>query len=326
MIECFVAKALKSSGKIVPLILPSEITNGTSLFNPSVFVDGDKILLNLRHCQYTLYHSEKKKFEHEFGPLLYLNPENDVTLTTTNYLCELNPGTYQIESFSKVDTSQFDVKPLWEFIGLEDARVVRWNGTLYLSGVRRDTTPNGVGRMELSTIENNKEIKRWRIPAPGNNDTYCEKNWMPILDMPYHYVKWTNPTEIVKVDPITETCKTVLHNPQIPPIHDYRGGSQVVRIGNHFVALTHTVRLFYTEANKKDAIYRHSFIVWDENWNLLKHTKEFSFMNSDIEFCCGLAVHGDNVLISFGQSDNAAFVLSCPKDFIIDYLNEDIGE
>jgi len=46
--------------------------------------------------------------------------------------------------------------------------------------------------MELSEIEITdtevKEISRLRIEAPDVN-SYCEKNWMPILDMPYHYIK-----------------------------------------------------------------------------------------------------------------------------------------
>ena len=52
-----------------------------------------------------------------------------------------------------MDTSKLDVKPVWEFIGLEDARLMYWDDNIYLSGVRRDTKPDGEGRMELSIIE-----------------------------------------------------------------------------------------------------------------------------------------------------------------------------
>jgi len=51
---------------------------------------------------------------------------------------------------TKVDTSALDVTPMWEFVGEEDCRVVQWLGDYYLVGVRRDTTTNGVGRMEYS--------------------------------------------------------------------------------------------------------------------------------------------------------------------------------
>ena len=46
-----------------------------------------------------------------------------------------------------------------DFIGLEDGRLLKWNDKYYLTGVRRDTTTNGQGRMELSA-ENNSSCKR----------------------------------------------------------------------------------------------------------------------------------------------------------------------
>ena len=321
----FVTKSLQAGGKLIPLILDSKDTNGTALFNPSIYIDGERALVNIRHCQYTFYHSEKKIFPHEFGPLLYLNPEDDITLTTTNYIGELGPN-YEMVKYTKIDTTKFDKKPVWQFIGLEDGRLVRWDGDLCLFGVRRDTKPNGEGRMERTLLnESFHEIDRWRIPAPGANDTYCEKNWMPILDWPNHFVKWCNPLEIVRIDPVKRTCETVLTKP-MNVAHSYRGGSQVLRIGDYYVTLTHTVRLWFTESQRKDAIYMHSFLVWDKDWNFIKATREFSFMGALVEFACGMAVHNDRVLISFGYQDNCAFILNSSKEFILNYIERDPGE
>ena len=320
----FVKLALKNGGKLKSLVLPTNITNGTGLFNPSVFIDNNgDILVNIRHCQYLFYHSEKKIYEHQWGPLLYMNPENDITLTTTNYLCKLTED-LEIDEIMKIDTSKLDVKPIWQFVGLEDVRLFRWDGILYGSGVRRDTTTNGQGRMELSTLEYDKhgarETHRWRIPAPGQDDTYCEKNWMPILDMPYHFVKWSSPLEIVKVDPLKRTCEIVIQKTQTIPYY-YRGGSQVIKLGKYYIALPHIVFLFRSEADKIDAVYQQGFLVWDEEWNLVRHTPPFSFMGADVEFCCGMAEYKENVLITFGYQDNAAFILSVPVEFIINYVN-----
>jgi predicted GH43/DUF377 family glycosyl hydrolase len=44
-------------------------------------------------------------------------------------------------------------------------------------------------------------------------------------------------------------------------------------------------------------------------------------MDAKIEFACGLAEYKDNILITFGFQDNAAFVLSCPKNVVKDYMN-----
>jgi predicted GH43/DUF377 family glycosyl hydrolase len=155
-------RALENGGSINYLIIPSNLTEGLGLTNPSIlFIDGS-FLLNLRHVQYTLYHSEgNQKFQSLWGPLAYINPEDDVTLRTTNYLCQLDSNTLAIDKAVKVNTSELDVEPLWEFIGLEDARIVDWNEHIYLTGVRRDTKSDGEGRMELSLITKGaKETKK----------------------------------------------------------------------------------------------------------------------------------------------------------------------
>lgn len=305
--------ALQNGGSVNYLILPSTTTEGLGLTNPSLlFIDGYYVL-NLRHVQYALYHSEnEQKYQTPWGPLAYLNPEDDVTLRTTNYLCQLDPNTLAIDKFQKVDTSKLDVTPVWEFIGLEDARVVYWKDNLYLTGVRRDTKPDGEGRMELSTIDTGSiETERYRIEPPTHS--YCEKNWMPILDMPFHYVKWTNPTEVVKVNPKKGTSETVcIVEQDVTFPRDIRGGSQVITYGDYYVALTHEVDLWFNEQGKKDAHYYHRFIVWDKEWKIVHYSPEFKFMTGNIEFSCGLAYDGDSFIIPFGFQDSTAFILKLP--------------
>jgi hypothetical protein len=315
-------QVIANGGSIYPLIIsPSEI-NGTGLMNPSIFNDNGKLILNLRHVQYTLYHT-RGKFENRYGPLAYLNPENDITLRTNNYFCSLDDDLL-ITSFSKIDTSRYDTTPVWEFIGLEDVRLVRWDDKLYACGVRRDTKPNGEGRMELSEIEilGNKviEISRFRIPAPFNDDSYCEKNWMPILDMPYHFVKWTNPTEVVKVDPINKTCEQVFLGKEYPSKRDIRGGSQVITIGDYRVAITHEVDLWRNKNNNKEATYCHRIITWDKDWNVVNISDEFDFMTGYVEFCVGMCIYNNNVLISFGYEDNTAYLLKVPMDYFYNLI------
>jgi hypothetical protein len=321
----FVKKTLDAGGDIQPLLIPPELTNGTALFNPSIFVDGDDLILNLRHCQYTLYLAEKNKFEHTEGPLVYLHPENDRTLTTTNFFCKLEKD-LTIKEQWKIDTSEFDIKPVWQFVGLEDARLFRWDGKLYISGVRRDTKPTGEGRMELSEIKVSddgvKEVSRWRIPPPNDPNSYCEKNWMPIIDMPYHYVKWCTPTEIVKVDSEKQTCETVdLIEQDIQTPKDLRGGTHVIPWNGGHIAIVHEVDLAKSKAGRKNGIYTHRIIVWDKNWKIIKYSDSFSFMSARIEFVCGMAEYEGDLLITFGFQDNAAYILRAPKSVIEDMIN-----
>lgn len=325
--ENFVKYALEHGGEIAPLIIPSELTQGTGLMNPSILNHNGKILINVRHTNYTFYHSEKKLFQHPYGPLTYLHPENDMHLRTWNWYGELD-NNLNVTRYSKIDTSANPDQEMWDFVGLEDARLVSWDDRLFTTGVRRDTTTNGQGRMELCEIvvedETVREISRHRIPPPNDPNSYCEKNWMPILSMPFHYVKWSNPTEVVKIDISGKktTCETVKITGATNLPRDPRGGSQVLEIDGGYIALTHEVDLFNSEVGRKDAVYRHRFLIWDKNWNLIRYSKDFAMMDGQVEFSVGMVIDKNTVLITFGFQDNAAYVLRVPYNAMMEFINE----
>jgi len=325
-----VQKSVQQGGKLRPLIIPAEATGGTGLMNPSPFLDDDgELLLILRHINYTLYHSENnQRFPSVWGPLSYLHPEKDQRLVTQNFLCRLDAD-YNITDYTLIDTTTHDVKPIWTFVGMEDARLVKWNGKYYGTGVRRDTTTNGVGRMELQELEIDKEawtakeVFRVRIEAPVDKTSYCEKNWMPVLDKPFHYIKWTSPTELVKADPVTgeSTQLSVVEGAKANA--DQRGGSQVLQWGEYYIAITHEVVLFKNYLKQKNGTYRHRLCVWDKDFKLIGLSPEsWSFLDGQIEFVCGAAVVNDNLVIGWGFQDNAAFILEVPKDLVNNMVEE----
>lgn len=316
-----VQKAVEQGGKLAPLAIPHTFGG----MNPSVFIDPDgDILVNVRVVNYILYHSEnKQRFPSQWGPLAYLHPEKDQRLITENYLVRLNSDLVMTDC-TKVEMLKLH-EPIWEFVGLEDARLVYWDD-YYLIGVRRDTTTNGVGRMELSKIELDKEnwivkeVDRKRIPAPAPDNSYCEKNWMPVLDRPYHFVKWNSPVEVVEFDG-TQTKQVSLRQ-GVQPSKDQRGGSQLIKWGNCYISITHEVDLFKNYLNQKDGIYRHRLCVYDDQLNLVGLSKEFSFLDFRIEFCVGIAEYEGDLLVSFAVADNAAFVLRTPRVIIEDLIAE----
>lgn len=335
MLEDFARYAIEKGGSIHPLIVPAEHTNGLGLMNPSIINDNGVIRVIIRQVNYTLFHSEKKTFNHQYGPLQYIHPEHDMHLRTYNWYAELD-NDLNITKCAKIDTSKFDTyEPQWDFVGLEDARIVRWDGDLWISGVRRDTTINGQGRMELSKIEvlENSVIEtdRYRIEPPVDKNSYCEKNWMPILNKPWQYVKWGNPTEVVEVD-IKNVIRTdeyskwvdskqLVHKDFVPLPHDLRGGSQVLEMGEYKIALTHEVNLFDSEAGRKDGKYYHRFIFWDKDYKITHYSDMFWILGGHIEFSTGMCIKGQDLLITFGFQDNAAYVLRVPIKAVVDFVN-----
>ena len=326
-----VNQSVQQGGKLKPLIIPAEVTGGTGLMNPSIFIDEDgDILCILRHINYTLYHSENdQRFPSIWGPLSYLHPEEDQRLVTANYLCRLDKN-LNIVNYTIIDTTKLDVKPIWTFVGEEDARLVKWEGKYYATGVRRDTTTNGQGRMELSELEIDKdawtakEVSRLRIPAPIDEGSYCEKNWMPVLDKPFHYIKWTSPTELVRTYPSSPPrCEQVSVKTGITPSIDQRGGSQLIKWGDYYIAISHEVVLFKNYMKQKNGTYRHRICVWNEEFVLVGVSpNNWAFLDGQIEFCAGAAKYESDLLISFGFQDNAAFVLQVPGPVIDTMIEE----
>ena len=315
-----VQKAVGQGGKLAPLAIPGTFGG----MNPSVFIDPDgDILVNVRVVNYILYHSENKQlFPSQWGPLAYLHPEKDQRLVTENYVVKLNSN-LEITDCAKVEMLELH-QPIWEFVGLEDARLVYWDD-YYLIGVRRDTTNNGVGRMEKSKVSIDKdtwtikEISRERIEVPSQS--YCEKNWMPIVDKPFHFVKWHSPIEVMKAE--GTMAQQVALKQGIQPEKDQRGGSQLIRWGSVYIAITHEVDLFKNYLQQKDGIYRHRLCVYDDDLNLVGISPEsFSFLDGRIEFCVGAAEYEGDLLVSFGFQDNAAFVLRVPRSIVEDMIAE----
>lgn len=310
-----------NAGKLFPIAFDYDCSKGVALMNPSIFNDSGVIRVCVRTTNYILHHSESNKYPHWAGPLQYIHPEDDVRLATENYIVDLDND---LEVTKVRFVTMMESEHLWDFHGLEDARLIRWDSKLFLAGVRRDTTDNGQGRMELSEIllmdDSAVECDRIRIPAGGDDSSYCEKNWMPVLDSPYTFVKWSNPLDLVKYDVDNNTTTTILDNFQTSNLQ-VRGGSHVVTYGNYKLAIGHIVDLWKPYSGEKDSTYKSHLIVWDSKWNLLGISKGFSFLNARIEFVCGMCLDNDNnLLISFSYSDNIPFIFRVKVDWLIEYL------
>jgi len=314
-------KIIELDGIIKPLLINSKFTNGTGICNPSLLYNDGKLHIILRHVEYTLYHSEgNQQFQSRYeGPLSYYHRDDDLKLRTNNYYGIIDLDSLEITNIHKIDTTELDVSPLWTFIGLEDIRLTYWNSKYYGVGVRRDTTSNGQGRMEFSELEITnkfvKEIKRNRIEVENNN-SYCEKNWMPIKNKPFHFVKWSNPTEIVKVDLENNIAKPIyLSSQHISTNNDLRGGTQLIEWNNNcYLSIVHSCKFISQNFNGyKDSDYYHNFIIWNNDYSIKYISQSFNFMTAKVEFCLGLEKIDDNIFISFGFQDNGAYLLKLSK-------------
>lgn len=137
-------------------------------------------------------------------------------------------------------------------------------------------------------------------------------------------MKWTSPTEVVQTWPEEPArCEQVALIESFTPEKDQRGGSHVIRWGDYYIAFTHEVDLEKNYLNQKDGLYRHRLVVWDTDFKLLGMSQmPLIFLGGDIEFVTGAAKYKEDLLVSFGFQDNAAFILRMPSS-VVDDLVED---
>ena len=332
MFRNFVKYCLRNNAVVYPLAVDSKFTGYGGICNPSIIHDTDgKLKLVLRNVNYALFKNENEDFINDtYGPLCYMTPDGYNKLVTKNFM--MTPG----ETVKEIDTSGFDIDPKWEFVGLEDARLVRWDDKLYITGVRRDVDDKGTGRMELSQLDEDgfAEISRVRIEAPkGFEDSYCEKNWMPVLDKPYHYVRWCNPLQLVKVNPDTGESEIILEREVPLSTHNLeynnetiRGSSQVISVGDKYMAIVHRCQLWVNEKGEKtQSRYIENFIVWDREWNVLRISEPFNFADFEIEFTNGLSYLDGVYYIPFALQDNISFMIEVDRDVVDRFIWGGVG-
>ena len=121
---------------------------------------------------------------------------------------------------------------------------------------------------------------------------------------------------MVKVDIKYKTSKTIILKNGIDNLQNLRGGSHVIPFKGGRMCIIHEVDLWKNKLQQKDAKYTHRFVRWDNNWNIKHISEPFSFMDGEIEFCCGLAEYKNDLLITFGFQDNAAYLLKMNKDLL----------
>ena len=311
---------LENGGRIASLDISYPVEDGilTSM-NPSIWINEDgSAYINIRGVNYNLFNCYSREITQDDQPIAYVCKEA-THLITENYLGYIDLNTFEISGLTKVDMMYLH-EPNWWFVGLEDARVIVWDNTLYLCGVRRDIKDNGEGRMELCKIEwvdgHWKETERDRIPAAGDDTAYLEKNWMPIVDQPYTWLKWCCPVEVATYNKESKTINDVFKDTTGTP---YRGDSHVVRYGNYYYCFVHNCynKQLNSKTNARISRYYHHILKFDLDMNFIESVGPFAYSNDfSVEFGCGLALYNDKMYLTYCENDGASFIIEFDANLI----------
>ena len=202
--------------------------------------------------------------------------------------------------------------------GFEDARLVNWDGKLYLSATCRDYNTGGMGRIVLVKLGRNyEELEHHILEGTCNDCTFCEKNWQPIIGKPFQYVVSNSPTVVVKANMDSLRIKATKGTSGMcigtGMVGSYRGSSQVIPYKDGYVSIVH-----HSEKDEKTQHhYWHHFVTYDKDFNVLHISQPYKFEGAPIEFCCGIAIKDDFAYITYSVMDKDASIMRIPMEDVL---------
>lgn len=208
--------------------------------------------------------------------------------------------------------------------GPEDGRLYWRDGSWYiLAAMREPRVTDDVPRLGTFKI-NGTKAKLIKLHTEGNLQP-VEKNWMPTHEQNELFDFIYSASSVYK----SEVGKIYRRDPSSDAGNTIRGGSQLWDIGDKYLAIIHEslVENHYKYSarhfgyrNKTIRVYLHRFATYDKTGKLIELSDPFSFEGNSIEFAAGLVLSGDDVIVSYGYKDVAAYIGKIKLDAVIKML------
>lgn len=202
------------------------------------------------------------------------------------------------------------------FSGREDIRLVVWNDRLYGICSRPDVKDHIV--MEL--LEFDEEFNVYHVCYIDTS--VHEKNWMPILDKPFHFIYSCNTSKIIRVE-LDGSFEFV--NERGAQCEWLSGSTQLINYKDGYIGVVHRAH---------NMRYESQFVKFDKNYNIEQRSVWYRFSNPSVErlemitgepgreFCCGMSRDDSNIYVTYSIMDTSPQLLTIPMS-IVDDLFED---
>lgn len=258
--------------------------DGYAPMNPSVLVVGDRRLVLVRTVNYKVANGQ------------YPTIDNSGIIRTKNWVLEMTESWQQAYGTLVVDATGLR-RTNYPVEGFEDCRLYSSGDDFHASATVRDL---GDGRCEQSMLRFDRDWKVVDVHVVRDYEhDKAQKNWMPILGQPGHFLYLCDPTTVIDCKP-EKTVERFRITDLDENLTELRGGSQVIPHGDGFLCLVHEV------AFTPERVYLHRFVRLTEKLEIRSVSEPFYFHTKGIEFAAGLARDGDRLVASFGVNDASA--------------------
>jgi hypothetical protein len=235
-------------------------------------------MINTRYVNYWLYPN---------GAYLFKNPQSHII--TRNFISILS----DIDALDTDNSIEVREEGLTcgggSIFGLEDIRLYnRADGELGFISTSVNYSGQGRGRMIIGLYKN-QLYTDCRVLTPPNPDSWCEKNWIPIIkDGIDHFIYKWSPFEagVIKNNMLVITT-TWEH--KTPMLSNIRGSSTFISfIDGDIDGLLGVVHFSYEGSPRR---YYHMLVLLDKlTLKPMKYSDFFVFNEASIEFCIGFTV------------------------------------
>ena len=294
---------------------------GLVSMNPSVsFDERGALLANVRWVN---YHFEKAGYVTSSG-----------IIATTNETVRLNlePDRLTVEARSIwIDEAAEGRVAGSRVQGYEDCRLFRWLGRWWAMATVRDRRADGLAEIALLEVDmpddlrGHTTVRACHVQPDIAEEPRHEKNWTPLVrNDELLFVYEADPTLILQVDPASLRAKPISSSRPELALSSLRGSSHAVHFPvaapdgasvNGYLYVAH-------EAFEADGSRRYTHrLVWLDEAMVIRHVSDpFYFTRPGIEFCAGLEIRGNDVIMSFGVRDVEAWIAVASREDVTRWL------
>ena len=267
-----------------------ELYSGT----PTIIEMGNSYLVNLRWINYKYNDDGSKKYI----------PSKWISLNS-RYTVDLNFNKTSDEIFLEED---FQKQKDYIGVGLEDIRIFKYNDLHYYIATMFDSNRNITSvSSDMYDISDTYQLNR-NIILPTMydlNNKRMEKNWS--------FVKYKNelcviynwyPMQIGKINYITKRLNIIEIKPLPEYFKDARGSTCGYTKNNEIWFVLHKAQC----SHKNQFNYQHFLAIFDVDMNLLRYSELFKFGGCKVEFCTGLIVKDESIILSYSLMDTQSMI------------------
>jgi tetratricopeptide (TPR) repeat protein len=207
----------------------------------------------------------------------------------------------------KLIDSLFDDR---RYIGIEDVRIFKGPENIFFMG----TALHQNGNIGISSGIYNKDSEYMESVEikPSFSNSNCEKNWVFVnIENEMSIIYQWYPLQICKINNSTRTLDLVRKDDNMPKIFKHmRGSTSGAEFNNEIWFITHIV------SYEQPRHYYHLFVVFDKSMKLLRYSSPFKFQEECIEYCIGLIVEEDRVIVPYSSWDRTTKIGIYDKKYI----------